>query len=441
MNPFIKYSKSYDMLIGDLSVLGGSYIPENFPHREDQLDYMIKTLSSIMRKTKPSNILLYGKTGTGKTSAARYVTNMLSDALDRNINICYINCQIYDSPYSILVTLVNSFSASQQENIPSLGWPMDRIYHELLARLSMTNKYLIIILDEIDKLIEKNGGDSLYTLLKLMDDSSSAKTSMIGITNDAGFIEGLDPRVRSRLSQESVIFPPYNASELRDILQYRVENIVKKGFIDESALNLCAAIGAQEHGDARKALDLMRIAIEIALREEKAKITDSEVYKARDKFEVDVIKEAVRTLPLQSKILLLSAIVTQEMNSHLMITGEIYENYRNICKELGYLPLSSRRISDLLSELEDFGILVTRTKSLGRYGRTRFIQITGQMKSIKKYLLEDEDLSMFRGAKITRQSRFYTGSEEKKAHENESSDAIESRLEEILNFSSSDIQD
>ena len=406
MNLFTKYSGISNILEGDLEHLSGSYVPDSFPHRETEIDHIVRVLSSILRRTRPSNILIYGKTGTGKTSTTRYVAKMLSEASSDGVKICYVNCQVYDSPYSILITIVNTLSESESDMIPPLGWPLDRIYSELISRINKRKGFYLLVLDEVDKLIEKNGGDSLYVILKVLDDSTVSRTSLIGITNDASFLDGLEPRVRSRMNQESVLFTPYNASDLRDIISFRLNGIVRKDTVSESAVNLCAAIGAQEHGDARKALDLMRIAIEIALREGREQITDEEIYQARDKFEMDVVKEAIKTLPLQSKIVMLSAVVTQELSSKLMITGEIFENYRNICAELGFMPLTSRRVSDILSELEDFGLLSATTRSMGRYGRTRFIRVMGQLDLFKKHILEDENLSMFRGSKVTRQSRF-----------------------------------
>jgi len=408
MNPFEKYSVEMTNNAPDLTVLEGSYLPESFPHREREIDLMARTLSSVFHNSKPSNLLIYGKTGTGKTSTTTYVTKMLKEKDTSGIEIFHLNCQVFDSPYSILVEIANGISPASEDKIPGLGWPMDRIYSELIRRMNQSRRFLIVVLDEIDKIIKKNGPDSLYVILKLSDDSLITRTSFIGITNDTSFLESLDARVRSRLNQESIMFPPYNASELRDIINSRISNISATKAIDDSALNLCAAIGAQEHGDARKALELMRIAIEVSIRDGTVKVTDKEVYRARDKFEMDVMREAVATLPLQSKMVLLSAVVTQEMDSSMMFTGEIFENYKSICRELGYAQLSSRRISDILTELEDFGLLTTSTKSHGRYGRTRFIRVAGNYFDVKRYLLEDSDLEKFKGTGIGKQARIDT---------------------------------
>ena len=406
MNPFLNYNENSGILTGNIDSLGSAFIPEKLPHREKEIDHMVRILGTVMRNQRPSNLILYGKTGTGKTSTARHVTKLLSEAAGPSVRVIYCNCQIYDSPYSILVNLVNSVGEGESDLIPAMGWPLDRIYIELISRLSKNNGSMVIVLDELDKLIAKNGGDSLYVILKIIDDSTPTITSLIGITNDAHFIESLEPRVKSRLNQESIVFASYNAQQLQDIISYRLKGIVKDGIIDPSAISLCSAIGAQEHGDARKALDLMRIAIEIANRDGREKLTDREIYEARDKFDMNVVREAITTLPLHSKMILLSCILTQEMARGQMTTGEIQENYRNMSQELGITPLSARRISDILSELHDFGLLNSETRSLGRYGRTRFFSTNGELNHYKRYLLEDDVLSSFKGNKLVKQSRF-----------------------------------
>ncbi len=404
-NPFTRVNKSAPFLIGDLSTLGLSFVPESLPHRESQIENMVSLLESAVRGTKPSNIILFGKTGTGKTSTARHVTSLLSEAVEGKISVSYINCQIYDSPYSILITIAQSINI-RADPIPPLGWPLDRVYNEILRRIRESNKDLIIILDEIDKLTQKNGGDSLYVLLKLCEDQVNPFVSVIGITNNNTFIQELDARVRSRLSQESIVFNPYNASELRDILTFRIKGVVKEECIDPSVINLCAAIGAQEHGDARKALDLLRISIETAIREKSEKVRESHVLKARAKLETDVLRETVAGLPLHSKLVLLGVIVSREMENTQAFSGEIMENYRNICKELGFTPLTSRRFGDLISDLGESGLVITKMKNLGRHGRTRLITVADNPEVIKERLLEDDNLRAFRGIHLGKQARF-----------------------------------
>ena len=405
-NPFENMEQKVEAAFEGLNVLSSSYVPEYFPHREQQIESMVKALGVILKNNRASNLILYGKSGTGKTSVTKYITNMLREATSNKVRVIYINCQVYDSPYSIMVTIVNSITDDVNSQIPSLGWPLDKIYQEFLNRMNGSNKYVLVVLDEIDKLVEKNGGDSLYVILKAVDEELiGSRISIIGITNYTSFAEKLDARVRSRLNQESIIFQPYDATQLRDILAERLKSLNGKGVIEDSAINLCAAIAAREHGDARKAIDLMRISIEMAIREHSDKVTEREVYRARNKFELDVLHESVRSLPLHTKIVLLSVILTQRVANRPIYTGEVYENYRRICEELSMQALTSRRVSDLLADLDDIGLIVSLNKSLGRAGRSRFLRVPDHLDLIEEYVLEDEQLSTFKGVKLSKQQR------------------------------------
>ena len=261
MNPFSKYINSENKVSAHLELLNESFIPDSFPHREEEIQHLVDILSSVIRNTRPSNILIYGKTGTGKTSTTRHVISLLKEATNDRVTTCYLNCQVNDTPYSVLTTIVNGLSDAG-EKIPLLGWTTDRIYGELVSRINGLSGFVIIILDEIDKLVEKSGGDSLYVVLKILEESTLSKVSIIGITNDTNIMSQMEPRIKSRMNQESLIFPPYNATQLKDILKFRLRGVTNEGLVDEGAISLCAAIGAQENGDARKVINLMRIANE-----------------------------------------------------------------------------------------------------------------------------------------------------------------------------------
>ncbi|MEM2022278.1 MAG: cell division control protein Cdc6, partial [Archaeoglobaceae archaeon] len=161
-----------------------------------------------------------------------------------------------------------------------------------------------------------------------------------------------------------------------------------KDVIEDGVIELCAAIAAQEHGDARKALDLLRVSAEIAEREGANKVKVEHVKMAIKKIEADYVAETVKTLPIHTKILLYGMILLSE-NQDKFTTGEIYLIYRKLCSKISITPLTQRRISDLISELDMLGIVNSVVISKGRYGRTREVNIEADLSSIKTVLDED----------------------------------------------------
>jgi len=164
--------------------------------------------------------------------------------------------------------------------------------------------------------------------------------------------------------------------------------------LDDEVIPFCAALAAQEHGDARKALDLLRVSGEIAEKENADRVTKEHVKKAVKKIEADHIVEAVRTLPTQSKVLLFGMIMLTEAGMKKCTTGEVYAIYKNLCKKVGLDTLTQRRISDLISELDMLGIINSIIISKGRYGRTREIRLDVPIDPVKRTLLEDYRLEV-----------------------------------------------
>ena len=227
---------------------------------------------------------------------------------------------------------------------------------------------------------------------------------MIGISNDLTFTDLLDPRVKSSLGEEEIIFPPYNAEQLKDILGERAEKAFNDSVIDDTVIPLCAAFAAQEHGDARRALDLLRVSGEIAERTESDKVTEAHVRFANEKIEANRIVEVVKTLPLQSKIVLNSVLLlNRERNRRRFSSGEVYNMYRRVCNHLGMEPLTQRRVTDLVSELDILGLINAVIISRGRYGRTKEISLSVPEESVQPVLLEDYKLKAISNIRVRAQ--------------------------------------
>jgi len=399
---FQNYLKADTLFKKNRDILRPSYIPENLPHRDYQIDQLASILATALRGDRPSNVLVFGKTGTGKTAVVKYLGNEIRKSNNEmsNIPYIYINCEVVDTQYGILANIGNRFISDWEEQIPFTGWPTEKVYNMLKEKMDDKPRVVVIILDEIDKLVYKSGDDVLYHLSKINDDLERAKVSLIGISNDLKFTDFLDPRIKSRLGEEKMVFPPYNAQQLRDILMQRAELAFREGVVDPSAISLCAALAAQEHGDARRALELLRVAGELAERNREKNVTEGYVYKAKNKIELDCVAEVIRTLPTQSKLLLFGMILNEEAGREKLNTGDVYTTYKELCKKTDISFLTQRRITDLISELDMLGIIHARVISKGRYGRTREIQLSVPIFEAKKVLEEDDIIKELHGQKI-----------------------------------------
>ncbi len=387
-----------------------TYTPEILPHREREINSLASVLVPALRDETPSNVFIYGKTGTGKTAVTKFVGKELlskGDETGKKVNFIYINCEVVDTQYRLLQNIANHFIADWSERIPFTGWPTDEVYAKLKQMIEKEGGVTVIILDEVDKL---KGDEALYNLSRINADLKNAKVSIVGLSNDLKFTEFLDPRVKSSLGEENMIFPPYDAKELEDILNQRVEIALKPDSIDGDVVPLCSALAAQEHGDARRALDLLRMSAEIAERGKSLKITNKHVRLAQNKIEIDRIIEVVRTLPTQSKLILLAILFQEKQNQKsgttgTITTGEVYEIYKDLSKKIRTDVLTQRRITDLISELDMLGIITARVISKGRYGRTRDIKISSSLDDILNILHEDDVFKELSQYKIHGQTR------------------------------------
>jgi cell division control protein 6 len=401
---------SNNRIFKNREVLRHSYRPQILPHRRPQIDAIASILAPAIKDETPSNILIYGKTGTGKTACVRYVGSELEKVgagVGTGCRVVHLNCEVIDTQYRVLAQIAKSLedldtSASDRSraHIPMTGWPTDQVYAELKNQLEATGGVLVIVLDEIDKLVKKSGDETLYNLTRINADLQGAKVSMIGISNDLRFTDFLDPRVLSSLSEEEIVFPPYNAPQLCDILAQRAEMAFVEGSLEEGVIPLCAAFAAQEHGDARRALDLLRVSGELADRENAAEVKEKHVRMALEKIETDSMIECISTLPTQSKVVLYSMLLLEEMDKKIFTSGEVTRVYREVSRIVNIDPLTHRRITDLISELNMLGVINTRVVSKGRYGRTKEMWFDSNTKKIQEVLAKDPRLSEERLAQV-----------------------------------------
>jgi len=354
-----------------------NYRPNQLPHRNEEIDTISYNLWEALKGHIPSNMTLYGVTGAGKTAVTAYVCHHLKakgESMGSQVESIMVNCRQIDTQYRVLSHIGNSLLESyEQDEIPFTGWPTDRVFNELIRRMDQRGGVFVIVLDEIDHLVRKVGDDLLYNLTSLNSSLKKARACVIGISNDLKFTDFLDPRVRSRLGQLDVLFKPYDAEQLQDILRQRALQGLNEGVIGPGVIELCAALAAQEHGDARCALDLLRISAEKAEKEGENTVNQNHVRVAQSQIEADQMTPVISSLPSQQKLVLAAVLLNEQNGLRNVQTGQVYDIYRQACKHIRQNPLTQRRISGLISNLDMLGLVTARTVSKGRYGRSKEI--------------------------------------------------------------------
>ena len=364
-------------LFRDRRALSHAFTPSSLPHRDNEIKTLVHNFVEALHGHAPSNMNLYGVPGSGKTAVTRMVCQQLKEKgeeIGREIHATEINCRNVDTKYRVLAEIGNAIRMEGDELIPFTGWPADKVFDRVRARMDARAGVHLIILDEIDHLVRKVGDDLLYSLTSLnIGLLQNSFCCIVGISNDLAFTEILDPRVESRLAPIDVTFSPYNASQLEDILLTRAESGIKENSLDEGVIPLCAALAAKEHGDARRALDFLRISVQKAEQEECRLVTVNHVRQAQNQLEFDQITPAVANLPLQQKIVLFSILVNEKNGLRNITTGEVYNTYELACGNAMEKPLTTRRVSSLISDLDMMGLISAKTISRGRQGRSKRI--------------------------------------------------------------------
>jgi cell division control protein 6 len=399
-----------DRLFINRELMRSTYIPEILPHREQEITELANILSPALNYETPSNVLMFGKPGIGKTAVTKLVggeIELRGKNAGKQIHFIYLNCQLSDTLYKILQHISKQLSNNETDSIPVSGLPLDVLFDKIVSLLDKQKQMLIITLDEVDKIRDDI---TLYTLTRINEQLQQARLSVICISNNLRFTDFLDSRIKSSLSQETMVFNPYNAQQLQDILRIRCQQALAPNILADDVIPLCAALAAQEHGDARRVLDLLRVSVELAERKHERNVTSKHVRLAQNKIEKDRIEEVIHNLPAQQRLLLHAIRIQQKFNDHMgkqsqMMTGELYTQYVELSKIVHYTPVSQRRITDFISELDTLGIITAREISKGRNGRTREIQLQISATELERILHDDEFMDDLHHVKLKNQAK------------------------------------
>jgi len=286
---------------------------------------------------------------------------------DIDLFVLSLNCKTLNSSYQVAVELVNKLRPFGVE-ISSTGYLQQTVFKKLYQELEAVGGTVLIVLDEVDSIGDRD--ELLYELPRARANGNLdvTKVGVIGISNDFKFREQLDPRVQDTLCERELQFPPYDAPELKNILQSRAEVAISEDSIDQGVLQLCAALAARDSGSARQALDLLRLAGEIAENRDAEMIEEDHVDHARSQLEQERVEEGMRELTTHGRLALLAVISKAAKEDTPCRTREIYEEYVALCESSETDALGQRSLHNHLSDLRMLGILSVHENRSGSRG-------------------------------------------------------------------------
>lgn len=344
--------------------------PEEIVGRDTELERLHNTFQPVMNGEHPKNAFIYGKTGVGKTASTRYKLNQLMDSADEydiDVSFVWINCNGLTSSYQVAIELTNNL-ADDDNRLPPTGLPAMEVYNRMWDVLDGYDDTVIIVLDEVDEMGSQD--DLLYKLSRAESEGYLTETEIgiVGISNDLSFRNDLDRRVQSSLCEREIQFSTYESGQLREIMKARA----KKAFVDEAledgVIPLCAALVTSEGGDARKGLDLLYEAGQVARDNDADVVTETHVRAGWNELQRERIMEGLSECK-EHEFMILSAILSLELDEETPARfKEIYPMYKSYASNVLEDVNMKRRTHDHLKDLSMLGILSRYERNQGRDG-------------------------------------------------------------------------
>ncbi|WP_338738502.1 Cdc6/Cdc18 family protein [Haloplanus salilacus] len=331
--------------------------------RDSEIELMGSALAPAIRGGPPETTIIYGKTGTGKSLVTRCVTREARDRAAENgqrFTYAYVDCSDYGTEAQASRQMARELQANLGDAVGNQSIPRRGIgaadYRDVTWELLSEGDVdaFVVILDEIDKL----DGDALLRSLSRARESGKAEAfvSAVCISNKIEYREQLSERVDSSLQDNEVVFDPYDATQLEAILTRR-KDAFSEGVLEEGVISKTAALAAREHGDARKAIDMLYEAGRIAEKNQATQVTVDHVDAALKRAEINRFQKLVSgQTPHVKHILRALALLTEKADCQRFRTAEVYDTYQQVAEHAGASPLSYDRVQRLLKEQAFLGV-------------------------------------------------------------------------------------
>ncbi|XP_031822084.1 cell division control protein 6 homolog isoform X1 [Sarcophilus harrisii] len=355
-------------------------VPDRLPAREKEMDVIRHFLKEHISGKKAGSLYVSGAPGTGKTACLSRILQDVKEEL-KDIKIVMLNCMSLRTSQAVFPAIAQEIC--QERVSKSSGKDLMRKLEKHMT--SENTSMILLVLDEMDQLDSK-GQDVLYTLFE-WPWLKNSRLVLIGIANSLDLTDRILPRLQAKAKcrPQLVNFPPYTKEQIATILEDRLKQVSSDQVLDNAAIQFCARKISAVSGDARKALDVCRRAVEIVesdVRNQTVLKPLSECKSSKSSSQSPVPKRvglihisqvisatygsrmvlsqegAQDSFPLQQKILVCSLLLlTRQLKAKEVTLGKLYEAYSKVCRKQQVAAVDQSECLSLSGLLETRGIL------------------------------------------------------------------------------------
>ncbi|MFO7678262.1 MAG: AAA family ATPase [Thermoplasmatota archaeon] len=375
-------------VIKDLHVLDFDFIPEELPHRSEQLKKLAMMFKPLLKKSC-QNAMIRGPVGTGKTVIAKHFCNSLVRIARKQslaIEYVHINCRKRSTDAMVLIGILNHFD----KRFPDRGFSVQEMLQILNKQLQRRDAQLLLVLDEVDALIKKSGSDLLYNLSRFSDETMKADNPIsIIMISQKDVLQDLDSSALSSFKRSNLlVLHKYTRDELYDIITQRVKLGFHLGTVSEDSINLIADISS-EWGDARFAIEMLWKSGMYADEQHMQLVVPEHVRTAKAETYSVVTETKLKNLEKHQLLTLLSiAKRLQKDDSAYAITSEVEKIYAITCEEYQEKPRAHTMFWSYLKDIEGAGFINLKPSGKGQLGTTQLISLPDVPASVLRDKLE-----------------------------------------------------
>jgi cell division control protein 6 len=369
----------YRSIFVDEAILDVSYVPDIVLHRDAEyrmLEALFDNMVSAPYEMSQKAVIV-GGVGSGKTLLTQFYGRRLRErAAQRRVKLSYIHLNCRELRGSLFMILSRAVKRLRPE-FPERGYAANELMDIMRQIMGEDNTQVLLSLDEVDVLIEKEGSDALYYLTRFHEAAPDEprRLSLILISKDQEVFAKLDKSTLSSLQRNVIRMPEYDRSQISDILLYRAERAFRKDAMPLEIVDFISELAVKEHGDARYAIDVLHGSGKVAETSDANQIQPEHVREAAMGVFQTLKKETVRQLSLHEQLVLLG--VARFFQAHSVThgtTGEIEDAYRLACEEYGESPRGHTQYWKYLKNLSGLDFVNIKLQASSQ-GRTQLISL------------------------------------------------------------------